>query len=137
MPYGALLHGNQYVFIAGSPTQYAERNVAFEGTVGYARPGQLAILEGDRLRLGAVELSRRGGDFGVALMLEGKQINGWFAGRSGGTVRIVPPVGFDAARARVMVEGVAVAATEEHGAVEFAVQISQAQGRKRFDIRFP
>ena len=136
-PYGALLRGNEYVFMTASPRRYADENVAFAGTVGYARPGYLALLEGDRLRLGTLEVAHRGGDFGVALTLEGKQIHGWFAGRSGGTVRVVPPAGLDAARAQVMVDGAVATAAAQEAAIEFTVQISQAQGRKRFEIRFP
>ena len=135
-PYGAILHGKEQLFFADAPLQYNTEELAFEGTAGYAGPGQLAILEGTRLRSGPFEIGREGGDFGFAASVEQGQIRGWIAGRRGGTAYIRAPGRRDLSRVRVLVAGQSVPVKTGGDTIRFDVHVSAADGRQPFSIQY-
>ena len=116
---------------------HSRGKLRFAGTAGYARGGELALFEGTRLGLDDLEVSRRGGDFGVSVSVNGKKVVGRVAGRRGGTVSLRLPARFDAAAAKVHVGRKPVAATVRDGAIHFDVAVSQSDGYKRFAVEFP
>ena len=134
--YGALIRQNEHVFAADQPIRHATQGLLFEGSMGYARPGQLALFAGKRLRLGRMVLAREGGDFGCSAQAKGRVITGRFAGRKGGRIVLTPPFPFDPRSARVMVRGRAVAAEARPGALSFPVTISLRDGVAEYQVRF-
>jgi len=134
-PFGATVNG-EYVFASQQPQDITEGTAVFKGTYGYARPNQLALFMGDKIGLNGFTLSRDGGDFGASAAAESNKITGRIVGRSGGKISIVPPTGFDAAKASVMLGGQPIPHTVEHGAIVFSVDIAQKDGLKNYAITF-
>jgi hypothetical protein len=134
-PYGAVIDG-EHVFAAGRPVEVKLGTVVFQGTMGHARRGQLALFEGSRLGLDGFEVRREGGDFGISAAAGPKAIVGRIAGRQGGRVFVTPPRGYDAARAKLTVDGKPARATVEKGAIVFDVTISLRDGCKEYRIGF-
>jgi hypothetical protein len=134
-PFGATVNG-EYVFAAQKPETITPGPATFSGSYGYARGQQLALFQGTRIGLNGFELDRDGGDFGVSASVEGDKIIGRLVGRSGGNIRVTPPVGLDANRATVTINGQPVAATVQQGALVFAAALNQSDGLKYYEIHF-
>ena len=134
-PFGALVNG-EYVFSSASPVDVAESGVSFSGNYGYARPNQLALFQGTCIGLDGFEIRREGGDFGLSAAVGKGEISGRIVGKSGGRVQIRPPKGFDVAKASVTVQGQPVGHKIENGAISFPVEIAQADGIRRYEIKF-
>ncbi|MBL7187730.1 MAG: hypothetical protein ISS70_15515 [Phycisphaerae bacterium] len=132
--FGATVNG-EYVLLSPKPLKVDENGLRFHGTAAYARPNQLALFEGTLLALNGMAIRRDGGEFGISAS---QQANGTLAGRivgrSGGTIRLTPPVGFDTSRCQVKVNGAVVPHKLESGAIRFNVHISQSEAPKSYTI---
>jgi len=133
MPFGALVSG-EYVFVSDEQREYRGETAAFKGKVGYARPRQLALFEGELLQLEGFEIRRVGGDFGVSAVLRNGTINGRIAGRQGGRIIVRPPVAVKQGNVRCWIDDENVPVRVEDGAVVFDVSISQRDGYKSYRI---
>lgn len=134
-PWGAQVGEDQFVFMAGKPVEVEQGPAAFRGTVGYARPGELYLFEGDRIRLGDLALSRNGGEFGVSVRVDASgKVSGRIAGREGGRVEITLPQAVPAG-ARVFVGGEAVDADIRGQTVSFDVAIGAADGYRVWELK--
>ena len=134
--FGALVGKDEYVLCRDSAFDFKDANVSFEGTVGYARPKQLALFEGTRLSSGDFKIERQGGDFGISAAIDGKTIVGRVAGRKGGRVSVVPPWKFEADKLVVRVGGRAVPVEMKQGMISFQVELTLANGYKQYAITF-
>ena len=129
-----ILLNSEYVFIGDKPFVHTDKKLAFAGMVGYARPGELALFEGTELRLGKFGIVREGGDFGVSASLRGRRITGHIAGRSGGRVRITPPITFESKRVKATFAGRPLPVMIKDGTIHFALELKQADGTRKFTI---
>ena len=133
--YGAVIDGKEYVFCSDSEVKATDGPAVFIGRAGYARENQVAIFEGTKVGFNGLAVERVGGEFGISAA---KQADGTLAGRivgrSGGTIKLTPPVGFDVSRCQVKVDGVVVPHNLVGGAIRFDVQISQSDGPKSYTI---
>jgi len=134
-PFGAMLNG-EYVFASSKPEEITQGTAFFSGTYGYARPNQLALFQGTKIGLDGFTLRRDGGDFGVSAAAEPNKITGRIVGRSGGKILLVPPTGFDVAKASVSFDGQPIPHAVEEGAIVFSVSIAQKDGLKNYAITF-
>ncbi len=134
LPAGALVKGREYVLMNDASVEHASEGFAFRGAVGYARPGQLALFEGESLALDGFEIRRDGGNFGFSAAIENGRIAGRVAGRDGGQIEVVPPPGFGTRSASVRLAGKPVQAAFADGAIRFAVEISQRDGSLPYEI---
>jgi hypothetical protein len=133
-PFGAIVEDSEFVLCCDKPLDYEDPRLRFRGTAGYARPGQLALFEGELLALDGFEVQREGGDFGISAAMDGERIIGHITGRQGGLVSIIPPAGFDISAAKASVAGSAVEVNIENGAIHFAVEIMQRDGTIAYEI---
>ncbi len=135
-PYGAVIDGKEYVFCSDAEAKAADGPAVFIGTTGYARQNEVALFEGTKVGFNGLVVERISGDFGISANKQADgTLAGRFAGRSGGTVKLTPPAGFDALRCEVKVNSVLVPHTVEGGAIRFDVRLSQAEGPKSYTIR--
>ena len=70
-------------------------------------------------------------------MTDGATISGRIVGRKGGKLEIVPPTGFDPAKAIVTFDGKTVPHTVQQGAIVFSFDIAQKDGMKIYTITQP
>ncbi|MGB2821893.1 MAG: PA14 domain-containing protein, partial [Phycisphaerae bacterium] len=134
-PYGAVIDGKEYVFSSAAEVKAADGPAIFIGTAGYAREGQVALFEGTKVGFRGLVVERISGEFGVSAS---KQADGTLAGRlvgrSGGTIRLTPPAGFDALHCQVKLDGAVVPHTLEGAAISFDVRIQQSDGTKSYTV---
>ncbi len=133
-PFGAVIGNSEYVLWCDRPIVHADRQLAFRGSVGYARAGELALFEGTELRLGKFSIAREGGDFGISAALRGRRVIGRLAGRHGGQVHIAPPVAFDSKHVKATLSGRGLPVIVDEGKIHFAVEVKQADGTREFAI---
>ena len=125
----------EYLFMADGPGSYRNERVSFEGRTGYAAPGHLAIFEGERIALNDASIERRGGEFGCSVRFGAAgRIEGRIVGRSGGTVRIRPPRGFEVVAPVLYVDGERKRLQVSDGALSFKVDVGITDGYKTYDI---
>ena len=133
-PFGAVIGDSEYVLWRDTPFAHADKQLAFRGKVGYARKGQLALFEGTELRQGKFSIAREGGDFGITATIKGRRITGRVSGRNGGRVRINPPIAFISVRVKATFEGKPLPVVIKDGAIQFTVELKQADGTRKFTI---
>ncbi|MBL7040000.1 MAG: hypothetical protein ISR77_15290 [Pirellulaceae bacterium] len=131
--YGAVIDGKEYVFCSVAQVKLSDGPVEFLGTTGYARDGQVALFEGTKIAFQGLAVELISGEFGLSVS---KQDNGTLVGRivgrSGGTIQLTPPAGFDASHCQVKVDGVVVPHALKDAAIRFDVQIAQSDGTKSY-----
>ena len=89
------------------------------------------LFEKTKVAFQGLAVERLSGEFGVSVSKqENGTLVGRIAGRSGGTIQLTPPVGFDASHCQVKVDAVVVPHTLKDAAIRFAVQIAQSDGTK-------
>ncbi len=134
-PWGAQIGDDQFVFMSGKPVEVEQGPAAFHGAVGYARPGELHLFEGERIRLGELALARAGGAFGVSVRVDEQgQVGGRIAGRQGGRVDITLPHAVPAG-AKVLIDGQPVEARIQDRTLSFDVSISAADGYRAWELK--
>lgn len=133
---GAIVNSDEYVFMEDGTETYSDSNVSFDGINGYARVNELAIFEGTSISYDDFGLSVSGGDFGASAKYDStaNSIAGRFAGKSGGTISVTLPSGFDTTGISVKVEGSTVSHTLNSGVVSFDVTIAQSEGYRSYTI---
>ncbi|WP_159883161.1 Ig-like domain-containing protein [Paenibacillus puerhi] len=136
--YGAIVNGNEYVFMAGKNEAQLDvtgPNFLFIGKVGYASWQAMALFEGKKIGLGGFILERIQGDFGFSAQKVSRgQMKGRIAGKSGGSLRISLPADFYLNGLSVTIDGAAVPFTVSGRNVYFDVSISQPDGYKSYVI---
>ncbi|WP_040948781.1 PA14 domain-containing protein [Gorillibacterium massiliense] len=135
--WGAIVNGKEYVFQSDTTQNVSSGDgpAAFNGKIGYAQQGELAIFEGTSIRYGQFGLARSGGDFGVSAKLTGTtRIDGRIAGKQGGTVTVTLPSGVSVSGAKVSVNGQPVNYKATGGQISFSVDIAQKDGYKTYQI---
>ena len=135
-PFGAVVNDSEFILCNDRPLDLRDERLHFRGTAGYARPGQLALFEGDLLGLDGFEIRREGGEFGFSAAAGDGRITGRIVGRAGGLISIVPPSGFKVQNAKISLAGSPLEARVENGAVSFDVEIAQRDGCKAYEITF-
>ncbi|HUW32129.1 MAG TPA: hypothetical protein VM223_11000, partial [Planctomycetota bacterium] len=135
-PFGAVVNGNEFILCADANQRQDDGKLAFDGTFGYGREGQLALFEGTRIKLNGFGLRREGGDFGASADATGKGITGRVAGREGGTLCVTPPARLNSKNPKVTIDGRPVPCTMRDGEIRFDVTISLRDGCKEFEIQF-
>lgn len=134
-PYGAVIDGKEYVFCSDAEVKATDGSAVFIGTAGYARENQVALFEGTKVGFNGLVVERVSGEFGISASKRADStLAGRIVGRSGGTIKLTPPVGFDALHCEVKVNGAVVPHTLERGAIRFDVHISQSDGPKSYMI---
>ncbi|MEK8127320.1 Ig-like domain-containing protein [Paenibacillus filicis] len=136
--YGAMINGNEYVFMSGknaSQIDVTGENFLFIGNVGYASWQAMALFEGKKIGLGGFILERLSGDFGFsAQKVSRTEMKGRIAGKSGGSLRISLPADFYLNGMTVTIDGVSVPFTTSGRNVYFDASITQADGYKSYVI---
>ena len=132
--FDAIIGNSEYILVGGKPFEYADKQLAFRGKVGYARKGELASFEGTELRLDKFSIAREGGDFGLSAAIKGRRITGHVSGLSGGSVRITPPIPFNPKRVKATFAGKPLPVVIKDGAIQFTVELKQANGTRAFAI---
>ena len=132
--FGAIIGNSEYILVGGKPFEYADKQLAFRGKVGYARKGELALFEGTEFRLGKFSIAREGGDFGLSTAIKGRRITGHVSVRSGGRIKIIPPVTFNPKRVKVTLGGRPLQVMVKDGTIHFAVEMKKADGTREFAI---
>ena len=132
--FGALIGNSEYILVGDKPFEYADKQLAFRGKVGYARKGELALFEGTELRQGKFSIAREGGDFGLSAAIKGRRITGHVSGRSGGRIRITPPVAFNPKRVKATLGERPLQVMVKDGTIHFAVEMKKADGTREFAI---
>ena len=92
------------------------------------------MFEGTELRQGKFSIAREGGDFGISATIKGRRITGRVSGRSGGRVRINPPIAFISVRVKATFAGKPLPVVIKDGAIQFTVELKQADGTRKFTI---
>ncbi|WP_040951418.1 PA14 domain-containing protein [Gorillibacterium massiliense] len=141
--WGAIVGGKEFVIQSDTAQTVSQAittasgpiNVGFTGTTGYAGPQGIAIFDGTKANYGDLALERSGGDFGVsAQLVSSNQIQGRFAGKSGGNVTVTLPQGMSSDLAVVVVDGKIVPAQVSGNKLTFTVSIQQSDGYKSYCV---
>ena len=135
IPSGARIGTGEFVMVSDQPQTLKQDGLIFNGKVGYARPGELALFDGTDLELNGLGLSRDDGDFGASLKQAGpKSLEGRVAGRNGGTLHVHLPPAFPTDGLQVTFDGHDIPTKVENGIVSVTIAIKQADGTKEFHI---
>jgi hypothetical protein len=113
---------------------FANDEFMFRGSTGYARQGLLALFEGQAISFNGLGIEIVKGDFGASVKFGANMIQGRFAGRRGGKLRITSPLEFSVADKEVQVDGRTVAFQTEGKTFIFEVGISAGDGYRIFRI---
>ena len=134
--FGVIIGNSEHILVSDKPFEHADKQLAFRGKVGYARKGELALFEGTEFRLGKFSIAREGGDFGLSTAIKGRRITGHVSVRSGGRIKIIPPVTFNPKRVKATLAGRALQVMVKDGTIHFTVELKQADGRREFAIEW-
>lgn len=110
-------------------------NIRFAGKAGYVGKGEIALFEGTHIEMNGLGLLRVNGDFGASVrLLDARTIEGNFAGREGGTLRIHLPRQYRAAGLKATIDGQSVPLTLDGATVILPITVKQSDGVKTYRV---